>query len=114
MNKWQKSGRFSVYQKILSGLFIYEFYFCKLETYLNVRLKGKYLQTFKEFEESWNTVNDETNKIFFEEEIRFGASLAHDRTMETQEFCGRNDFEETAFYTEYYPPRSKIRYLLIL
>ncbi len=51
---------------------------CEAEAYLNERLTGKYLKAFKQFSELWNAVNNETNKAYFEEAFRLGASFAYE------------------------------------
>ena len=47
---------------------------CEIEAYL----KGKYLKAFQKFGDAWNAVNDETNKNYFIEGFRLGASFTHE------------------------------------
>ena len=51
---------------------------CEIEEYLGENLKGKYLKAFSKFGETWNFINDETNKKFFIEGFRLGAQCMHE------------------------------------
>ena len=51
---------------------------CEAEAYLNERLTGKFLKAFKQFSELWHAVNNETNKVYFEEAFRLGAAFAYE------------------------------------
>lgn len=63
------------YKKQLANL-------CEIEKYLEENLKGKYLRAFQKFGETWNGVNDETNKKFFEEGFVLGARCILDLFVE--------------------------------
>ncbi len=51
---------------------------CEIEKYLKECLKGKYLKAFLKFNETWNFINSETNKMYFIEGFKMGSQCTYE------------------------------------
>ena len=51
---------------------------CEIEKYLKECLKGKYLKAFLKFNETWNFINSEMNKMYFIEGFKMGSQCTYE------------------------------------